>query len=177
MIRIPKYDTGICPRCGSRLTARLKQGRDGSSSFHLGSPVAYSHDPGQYNIICMDCGVRWAGSGKFRFAGTDEIRSLKEDWESMLEGTEQADEGAILEDMSKELWLAEGKKRNPSPSFIRNMGRKILDMISNGHVSLKPMITERYPFDRAMEGFAAMKAHNDRRIKIMIDFEGQDGGE
>ena len=31
-----------------------------------------------------------------------------------------------LEDMSKELWLAEGKKRNPSPSFIRNMGRKIL---------------------------------------------------
>ena len=126
MISIPKYDTGICPRCGSSLTARLKPGRDGSSSFHLGSPVAYSHDPGQYKIICMDCGVRWAGSGKFRFAGTDEIRSLKEDWESMLEGTEQADEGAILEDMSKELWLAEGKKRNPSPSFIRNMGRKIL---------------------------------------------------
>ena len=58
-----------------------------------------------------------------------------------------------------------------------NMGRKILDMISNGHVSLKPMITERYPFDRAMEGFAAMKAHNDRRIKIMIDFERQGGGE
>lgn len=52
-----------------------------------------------------------------------------------------------------------------------NMGRKILDMLANGHTSLKPMITERYPFDQAIEAFAAVKAHNDRRVKIMIDFD------
>ena len=50
-------------------------------------------------------------------------------------------------------------------------GRKILDMLANGHTSLKPMITERYPFDQAIEAFAAVKAHNDRRVKIMIDFD------
>lgn len=51
-----------------------------------------------------------------------------------------------------------------------NMGRPILDMLSNGHVSLKPMITDRYPFERAQEAFAAVKARNDSRIKIMVDF-------
>lgn len=51
-----------------------------------------------------------------------------------------------------------------------NMGPKILDMMANGHVSLKPMITERYPFEQVEEAFAAVKAHNDSRIKILVDF-------
>lgn len=52
-----------------------------------------------------------------------------------------------------------------------NMGRKILDMLENGLVNLAPMITEHYSFDNAIEGFEAVKKHNDSRIKIMIDFD------
>lgn len=51
-----------------------------------------------------------------------------------------------------------------------NMGRMVLDMLDSGHISLRPMITDRYPFERAQEAFAAVKAHNDSRIKIMVDF-------
>ena len=47
---------------------------------------------------------------------------------------------------------------------------KILDMISRGHMTLQPMLTERYPFSDALEAFAAVKEHNDRRVKIMVDF-------
>ena len=52
-----------------------------------------------------------------------------------------------------------------------NMGRKILDMLKHGLIDLAPMITEHYPFERAMEGFEAVKKHNDSRVKIMIDFD------
>lgn len=52
-----------------------------------------------------------------------------------------------------------------------NMGRKILDMLENGLINLAPMITEHYPFERAKEGFEAVKKHNDSRVKIMIDFD------
>ena len=52
-----------------------------------------------------------------------------------------------------------------------NMGRKILDMLENGLIELAPMITEHYPFEQAIEGFEAVKKHNDSRVKIMIDFD------
>jgi len=45
---------------------------------------------------------------------------------------------------------------------------RILDMLGNGRLSLKPMITEYYDFDQAEEAFAAMKSHNDSRVKIMM---------
>lgn len=51
-----------------------------------------------------------------------------------------------------------------------NMGRKVLDLLGSKKISLRPMLTERYPFSQVKEGFAAVKSHNDRRIKIMIDF-------
>lgn len=51
-----------------------------------------------------------------------------------------------------------------------NMGRKILDLLGRGRLSLKPMLTQRYPFSKVKEGFEAVKTYNDRRIKIMIDF-------
>lgn len=51
-----------------------------------------------------------------------------------------------------------------------NMGRKILDLLGSGKISLAPMITERYPFSQVQDAFTAVKRHNDWRIKIMIDF-------
>lgn len=51
-----------------------------------------------------------------------------------------------------------------------NMGRKILDLIANGHLSLRPMITDRFPFSEVKEAFAAVSERNESRVKIMVDF-------
>lgn len=51
-----------------------------------------------------------------------------------------------------------------------NMGRKILDLLSNGHVKLSPMITDRFPFEEVKTAFEMISARNDSRIKIMVDF-------
>ena len=52
-----------------------------------------------------------------------------------------------------------------------NMGRRILDLLANGHVSLSPMITDRFPFSRVQEAFEAVTARNDSRVKVLVDFE------
>ena len=51
-----------------------------------------------------------------------------------------------------------------------NMGRPILDLLTNRHVDLSPMITDRFPFSDVLEGFKAVRARNESRIKVMIDF-------
>jgi 2-desacetyl-2-hydroxyethyl bacteriochlorophyllide A dehydrogenase len=51
-----------------------------------------------------------------------------------------------------------------------DMQRRILDMLANGHVDLKPMITDRYPFDRVLEAFKAVKEKNATRVKVLVDF-------
>jgi L-iditol 2-dehydrogenase len=50
-----------------------------------------------------------------------------------------------------------------------NMGRKVLDLLSNRHISLKEMITDRFHFEDAQEAFEAISARNDRRIKILLE--------
>lgn len=45
---------------------------------------------------------------------------------------------------------------------------RVLDLLGNGRLTLKPMITEYYDFEQAEEAFAAMKSHNDSRVKIMM---------
>jgi L-iditol 2-dehydrogenase len=52
-----------------------------------------------------------------------------------------------------------------------DMQRRILDLLERGHIDLKPMITDRYPFGKIKKAFAAFKEKNDTRIKIMVDFE------
>ncbi len=52
-----------------------------------------------------------------------------------------------------------------------NMGRRVLDMMANGHVSLNPMITDRFPFSLVHEAFDAVTARNDSRVKVLVDFE------
>lgn len=49
-----------------------------------------------------------------------------------------------------------------------NMGRKVLDLLANGHISLKEMITDRFAFDDAQGAFDAINERNDRRVKIML---------
>jgi threonine dehydrogenase-like Zn-dependent dehydrogenase len=51
-----------------------------------------------------------------------------------------------------------------------DMQRRILDLLERGHIDLKPMITDRYPFEKVKEAFAAFKQKNDTRVKIMVDF-------
>ena len=51
-----------------------------------------------------------------------------------------------------------------------NLGRKILDLIAQGHVDLRPMITDRFPFSRVEEAFQAVSDRNESRVKIMVDF-------
>ncbi|MDR1506428.1 MAG: alcohol dehydrogenase catalytic domain-containing protein [Treponema sp.] len=51
-----------------------------------------------------------------------------------------------------------------------DMQRRILDLLERGHIDLKPMITDRYPFEKIKEAFAAVGEKNDTRIKIMVDF-------
>jgi L-iditol 2-dehydrogenase len=52
----------------------------------------------------------------------------------------------------------------------RDMQRRILDLLGQGHIDLKPMITDRYPFSKVLDAFAAVKQKNDTRIKVMVDF-------
>ncbi|MDR0583092.1 MAG: alcohol dehydrogenase catalytic domain-containing protein [Treponema sp.] len=51
-----------------------------------------------------------------------------------------------------------------------DMQRRILDMLTNGHIDLRPMITDRYPFERVLEAFKAVKEKNETRVKILVDF-------
>ncbi|MDR2144428.1 MAG: zinc-binding dehydrogenase, partial [Treponema sp.] len=51
-----------------------------------------------------------------------------------------------------------------------DMQRQILDLLGQGHINLKPMITDRYPFANVKEAFAAVKEKNDTRVKILVDF-------
>ena len=51
-----------------------------------------------------------------------------------------------------------------------NMPGKILDLISYRHVSLKPMLTDRYPFSHVEEAFRMAGSNNETRVKVMVDF-------
>jgi threonine dehydrogenase-like Zn-dependent dehydrogenase len=51
-----------------------------------------------------------------------------------------------------------------------DMQRRILDLLDRGHIDLKPMITDRYPFAKVKEAFAAVEEKNNTRVKIMVDF-------
>jgi threonine dehydrogenase-like Zn-dependent dehydrogenase len=53
---------------------------------------------------------------------------------------------------------------------VRDMPRRILDLLAHGMIRLAPMITDRYPFEKVLDGFKAMKEKNDTRVKVLIDF-------
>lgn len=51
-----------------------------------------------------------------------------------------------------------------------NVARKVLDLLANRHVDLKPMITDRFPFENIVEAFNAVTERNDSRVKVMVEF-------
>lgn len=51
-----------------------------------------------------------------------------------------------------------------------NVPPKVLDLISGGRVSLMPMMTNRFPFDKIHQAFAAVEEQKNTRVKIMVDF-------
>lgn len=79
------YEIGKCPRCGSPLTGRLKQGQEGQKYFMMGSPVIYASDPGQYNCACALCGVQWVGSGKMVKKSRAEIKEMQNEWDKFID--------------------------------------------------------------------------------------------
>jgi len=51
-----------------------------------------------------------------------------------------------------------------------DMQRRVIDMLSYGHVDLSPLITDRFAFARIKEAFDTVKQKGDTRVKVMIDF-------
>ncbi|MGI6668874.1 MAG: zinc-dependent alcohol dehydrogenase [Acetivibrionales bacterium] len=51
-----------------------------------------------------------------------------------------------------------------------NVARKVLDLVSNRHIDLKPMITDRFSFEDVIEAFNAVTERNDSRVKVMVKF-------
>ena len=49
-----------------------------------------------------------------------------------------------------------------------NVGRKVLDLLQNGHTSLKEMITDRFAFADVEAAFHAVSERNDSRVKILV---------
>ncbi len=52
-----------------------------------------------------------------------------------------------------------------------NMGGKMLRLMESGKLNLMPMLTDRFPFSQVKEAFDAVTSRNDRRVKVMVDFE------
>lgn len=125
-----RYDTGICPRCKSQLTARLSRGRDGRQAFHCGSPVVYSSDPGEYNCTCIECGVRWVGTPKLSLTSWNEIQHLKILWLKAQTPYDAQEEKVILDSMAEEMGLTDKKK--PAKD---NLGRKWVRYIARETIS------------------------------------------
>jgi len=51
-----------------------------------------------------------------------------------------------------------------------NMYLPVIDLLEAGRLIFKPLITHRYPFDKAIEAIKAVKEQNNTRIKIMVEF-------
>lgn len=79
------YEIGNCPRCGSQMTGRLKQGTEGQKYFMMGSPVIYTSDPGAYNCACALCGVQWVGTGKMVKRSLAEIKEKQNEWGRVID--------------------------------------------------------------------------------------------
>lgn len=52
-----------------------------------------------------------------------------------------------------------------------NMSGKMLSLMQSGKLSLRPMLTDRFPFSQVKEAFDAVTARNESRVKVMVDFE------
>ena len=120
------YDIGPCPRCGSPMTGRLKQGKEGQKYFMMGSPVIYTSDPGIYNCACAFCGVQWVGSGKMVKRSRAEIKKMQDDWDQYIDARPEytrAEETEIAEELYSGL-TKETKKSVEVPK--QNLVKKAL---------------------------------------------------
>lgn len=53
-----------------------------------------------------------------------------------------------------------------------NLNGKVLRLLESGRLSLKPLMTDRFPFREYQAAFDAVTARNESRVKVMVDFEG-----
>lgn len=47
----------------------------------------------------------------------------------------------------------------------------MLALLESGKLSLRPMLTDRFPFSEVKKAFAAVTERNESRVKVMVDFE------
>lgn len=74
------YDTGICPRCGSKWTGRVVEKRSDSCSFGLMGPILYTSDTRDYGYGCVECGVMWDVPPKMKWIPFKEYVALRKEW-------------------------------------------------------------------------------------------------
>ena len=90
---------GICPRCKSPLTGRLKKGRDGEKYMANGNVFVLSSNPGDYSCACAVCGVKWAGPVYKIEVSDEELDSLNKEWRETVIETPEKSEREILHEL------------------------------------------------------------------------------
>jgi L-iditol 2-dehydrogenase len=63
------------------------------------------------------------------------------------------------------------RRKGLTVKFQRRMGRvfpRAIELMRSGRVRLSPLVTHRFPLDRAPEAFALQDAYRDGAIKTMI---------
>ncbi len=142
-----RYDTGICPRCGSSSTALLKAGHDGKFSFGLIYPVCYTGDPAGQTIACIACDVRWNGIGKYRWMDQDELDSLKKEWEKDVKAAREISESEILSSLAEEIGYTNTKsKKTISSPLIGAAAKAIESSLGEPVHAVKEMIETYHDF-------------------------------
>ena len=65
------------------------------------------------------------------------------------------------------------RRKEISIQFIRRQVdcvKDALEMMNNGSISVKNMVTHRFPFEKTMEAFDLVAGYKDGVMKAMIDF-------
>lgn len=114
-----RYETGVCPRCGSLCTGRLVKGNPNRTTFGGGSPLIFVPETDGYNLACAACGVRWSGNAPIKMVEKEEIDRIATAWDYMQQTQDsysEEEEQEILETLAEELGMQKPKKK---PSKIK----------------------------------------------------------
>ncbi|MBO5544674.1 MAG: hypothetical protein J5949_08605 [Oscillospiraceae bacterium] len=125
-IKILHIDTGICPRCGSPLTARLRKGPEGKKKIGLLGPIYYGaiEDP-EYNCACMLCEVKWRGERHLTRITRGQESMLWKEFIRIEQFDEHYDQKAILKDLTDEMAFAEDLPKEKPASFVASVAGSV----------------------------------------------------
>lgn len=81
------YDTGTCPRCGSKWTGRIIKKASDAKDFALMGPVIYTSIPDERNCGCVNCDVRWTAPRKLKWVPFKQYIALRKEWFMTVDST------------------------------------------------------------------------------------------